>query len=109
MITHPVTDRDLTSFCDKLASKTAKYFAKHYANLDPPTFTFDPKGRKYVRIVRTTGGNFGAGRSVVCFIERSTGLIWKSASWKAPAKNFHRGSIYMANEYTGGFNIYHNG
>lgn len=105
MITHPVTDRDLASFCSKLASKNAKYFAKHYANLTPPVFTFDPKGRKYVRIVRTNMDH-GTSRSVVCFIERSTGLIWKAASWKAPAKNFHRGSIYMANKYTGGFNIY---
>ncbi len=107
MITHPVTDRDLTSFCSKLASKTAKYFAKNYANLDPPTFTVDPKGRKYAKIVRRE--NCGNGCSVVCFIEKSTGLIWKAASWKAPAKNFHRGSIYMANEYTGGFDLYHNG
>lgn len=105
MITHPVTDRDLDSFCAKLASKTARYFAKNYDSLDPPMFSVDPKGRKYARIVRRD--SHGHGASVVCFIEKSTGLIWKAASWTAPAKNFHRGSIYMANEYTGGFNIYH--
>ena len=104
MITHPVTDRDLTSFCSKLASKTARYFAKHYENLDPPVFTVAPGGRKYAKIVRRD--SHGHGASVVCFIEKSTGLIWKAATWSAPAKNFHRGSIYMANKYTGGFNIY---
>ncbi len=103
MITHPVTDRDLTSFCSKLASKNARYFATHYANLDPPLFTFK-KGSKYVKIIRSQAD--GQGTAVVCFIEKSTGLIWKAASWKAPAKNFHRGSIYMANAYTDGFNIY---
>ena len=103
MITHPVTDRDLKSFCDKLTVKTARYFAKHYENLDPPMFSFT-KERKYSKIVRRD--SHGCGASVVCFIEKSTGLIWKAATWHAPAKNYHRGSIYMANKYTGGFNIY---
>ena len=108
MITHRVTDNDFTDFCLKLAVKARKHFAEHYSNLSPPAFHADKGGRKYVRIVRSDDLGYGS-RAVVCFIERSTGLIWKAASWKAPAKNFHRGSIYMANEYTGGFDIYHDG
>jgi hypothetical protein len=105
MITHPVTDRDLARFCAKLDNKHARYFAENYANLTPPIFTFE-KGRKYVRIVRNETFGQSGGRAVTCFVELATGLIWKAASWKAPAKNFHRGSIYMANKWTGGFNIY---
>lgn len=50
----------------------------------------DPKGRKYVRIVRTY--NY-AGRSVHCFVDKTNGNVLKGASWKAPAKGA-RGNIY---------------
>jgi hypothetical protein len=47
--------------------------------------------------VRLTGGRKYAkltdGRSVVAFIEKSTGNILKPASWNAPAKHA-RGNIY---------------
>jgi len=100
----PVTEADLARLCIKLHEKSVRYFAKHYANLTAPIFTFDPKGRKYVRIVRSDVD--GSARSVVCFVERATGLIWKAASWKAPAKNFPRGSIHDTNRLTDGDNIY---
>ncbi len=100
-----VTDNDLTDFCLKLSAKAHKYFAKHYSNLSPPAFHADKGGRKYVRIVRSNDRGY-SDRSVVCFIERSTGLIWKAASWKSPAKNFSRGSIFTTNDYADGNNIY---
>lgn len=89
--THPVTTSELNDFCDEIASSTAKYFAKHYDNLTPPKFYPDPNGRKWIRIVQEE--TYGTGRSVHCFVERDTGLIWKAAGWKAPARNFSRGSI----------------
>ncbi len=100
-----VTDNELTDFCSKLAVKARKYFAEHYANLSPPAFHADKGGRKYVRIVRSDDRGYGS-RSVVCFVERSTGLIWKAASWKAPAKNFSRGNIRHSNPFTDGTSIY---
>lgn len=103
-----VTDNDLTDFCLKLAVKTRKYFSKNYSNLSPPSFHADKGGRKYVRIVRTDDRGYGS-RSVVCFIERSTGLIWKAAGWKARATNFSRGSIFGPNGWTDGPGIYFNG
>jgi len=56
-------------------------------------------GSKYVRCftvrqstVRQSVGAYS--RSCHSFISRADGSIWKSASWKLPAKNFPRGSVY---------------
>ena len=45
-------------------------------------------GRKYIKIVVTTGGS----RSVYCFLDMK-GNIYKAAGWKAPAKHV-RGSVF---------------
>ena len=89
--TPPVTTAEITEFCAAIEAHTALFFSLHYANLTPPKFYADPKGRKYIRIVCEQ--TYGSGRSVHCFVERDTGLIWKAAGWKAPARNFSRGSI----------------
>lgn len=54
------------------------------------TFSTDGAGRAFVRIVRADSCG---GRSAYCFVERATGLIFKPAGWKGPARNFSRGSI----------------
>jgi hypothetical protein len=56
---------------------------------------FEP-GQKYMRVVAVTGQ--GVSRSSHSFLD-AAGNIWKSASWKAPAKNFIRGSI-VTGEFT---------
>lgn len=40
-------------------------------------------GRKYHKIIFVDGGG---SRSVHCFVDKKTGEVYKSASWKAPAK-----------------------
>ena len=40
-------------------------------------------GKKYHKVVMIDGGG---SRSVHCFIDKQTGQVYKSASWKAPAK-----------------------
>lgn len=40
-------------------------------------------GKKYHKIILIDGGG---GRSVHCFVDRKTGEVYKSASWKSPAK-----------------------
>lgn len=46
-------------------------------------YDFYPEtGRKYHKIIMVASGS----RSVHCFISKSTGEVYKSASWKSPAK-----------------------
>jgi hypothetical protein len=46
-------------------------------------YEFYPEtGKKYHKIVMNANGS----RSVHCFIDKQTGEVYKSASWKAPAK-----------------------
>ena len=40
-------------------------------------------GKKYHKVIMVDGGN---SRSVHCFIDKKTGQMYKSASWKSPAK-----------------------
>ena len=40
-------------------------------------------GKKYHKVIFVDGGG---GRSVHCFVDKQTGSVLKSASWKAPAK-----------------------
>ena len=40
-------------------------------------------GKKYHKVIMIDGGS---SRSVHCFIDKQTGSVLKSASWKAPAK-----------------------
>ena len=44
-------------------------------------FTFE-SGRKYHKVIMNANGS----RSVHCFIDKKTGSVLKSASWKSPAK-----------------------
>jgi hypothetical protein len=46
-------------------------------------YEFYPEtGRKYHKVIMNAAGS----RSVHCFIDKKTGEVYKSASWKAPAK-----------------------
>ena len=61
-------------------------------------FFVESEGRSYTRVIRDsinpkTGEKLGQ-RSVWCFVDGS-GNVWKPAGWKAPAKNFARGTIHQ--------------
>jgi hypothetical protein len=46
-------------------------------------YNFYPEtGRKYHKIIMDANGS----RSVHCFVDKKTGQVYKSASWKSPAK-----------------------
>ena len=50
----------------------------------PDGYDFYPEtGRKYHKLIMVDSGG---GRSVHAFIDKQTGQVYKSASWKAPAK-----------------------
>ena len=96
--TAPVTDEKLEAFIAGAQGVINAYFEKSYKNLTPPTLVAE-KGRKYIRIVSTET----CSRSAWAFVEASTGLILKSASWKVPAKHA-RGTIHTEThgaEYVG--------
>ena len=50
----------------------------------PSGYDFYPEtGRKYHKLIMVDNGG---SRSVHCFIDKQTGQVYKSASWKSPAK-----------------------
>ncbi len=93
-----VTDAELRTFCNAIHKKMNEHYSRHFDNLTVPTVSWDKGGRKWIRIVRenTCGARQ---RSVICFVERATGNIWKAASWKSPARNFKRGNIRSNTRY----------
>ena len=70
-----------------------EYYKKNLSSLTPCDFQVN-KGRKYDKVVKVENGVVG---SVHSFVEKSTGKVWKAASFKAPALNFHRANIYNYN------------
>lgn len=81
---------NLDDFLAALNKWINDYETQHYPNSGTSSIVAEP-GRKYIKLVVTSFGS----RSVYCFLDRS-GNIYKSASWKAPAKHI-RGSIFDAN------------
>ena len=71
---------------------THEYHQKQIANLKEGICDYEfiiESGRKYHKIIMVidNGPNrMGPSRSVHAFVEKKTGQIYKSASWKSPAK-----------------------
>lgn len=81
---------------DQLEAYAAAIVADYYRTFPKKSDTTYAKysihfeqGKKYIRVVKTTGGQ----RSVHSFVEIENGDVWKAASWKTPAKNTPRGNI----------------
>jgi len=86
-----VSPADLADFVASVQGVSDAYFAAKFPTLTVPVIS-SSKGRKFARIIRDTGSQ----RMVYCFVEMTTGDLYKAASWKAPAKNFARGNIFTA-------------
>ena len=70
---------------------THEYHQKQIANLKEGICNYEfviESGRKYHKIIMVidNGPDRSPSRSVHAFIEKKTGQIYKSASWKSPAK-----------------------
>jgi hypothetical protein len=70
---------------------THEYHQKQIANLKEGICNYEfviESGRKYHKIIMVidNGPNRSPSRSVHAFVSRKTGEIYKSASWKSPAK-----------------------
>jgi hypothetical protein len=77
----------LSDFITALNKWMNDYEEQHYPGSDKSVITVEP-GRKYIKLVVSRYGS----RSVYCFLDRR-GNIYKSASWKAPAKHV-RGTVF---------------
>ena len=80
---------------DVIMGDYAKFLKEIDGSVDKFGVEFE-YGSKYVKIVTISGGG---SRSVHSFVEKSDGNIWRAASWKAPAKNFVRGNVYITSSY----------
>ena len=92
-------DAALAKFVALLTVRDAEHTKTNFPSLTPATFNVEP-GRKYVRVVRCSGG-----RSAYCFVEQSTGNIYKPAGWKTPTTKHVRGNIYNLDPLAG-TNVY---
>ena len=118
----------IEQFCDVLRNNYQEYsIASHRKHLDDPEtqewhleqitklamgegvdeFTFE-KGRKYAKIVHK---NSSGQRSAHAFVDMNTGDVYKSASWKSPAKGIRynlvdeksRHEMYQRADWSGGY------
>jgi len=53
-------------------------------------------GRKYIKVMQHTSTS--PGRSVYMFIDKKSGAVYKSASWKTPAKGIRFWIDQLANQ-----------
>ena len=105
-------DEAMTAFCTKLEENVKPYVDK-FNHMDSVTFRQDG-GMKYIKVksfqvnvdtnhetgVKTlVGGEKG---SIHCFVEKTTGNIFKPATWKMPytkGNNSIRGNIYDSSSF----------
>ena len=100
-------DEAMMKFCDKLKENCKQYVEK-FNHMD--SVEFKPRGGvKYIKVKSFTTNvntNWETGEktlvedkngSIHCFVERTTGNIYKPAGWRAPytkGNNAVRGNIY---------------
>ena len=69
--------------CDALVDNFKSRNHGSIAGRPAPEYKFYPEeGRKYFKIIMDAHGS----RSVHAFVDKKTGEVYKSASWKSPAK-----------------------
>ena len=92
MKVNPDFQKALNEYVETVRKVYKVYFDKNFDILDPPKVSVEPRGRRYKKVITDNGIQ----KMVHSFVEVKTGLIFKPASWKAPAKHA-RGSIYENN------------
>ena len=105
-------DEAMDKFCSKLTENTKPEVAR-FKHMDKVTYKPDG-GRKFIKVkyytdrvetdyeTNTTKILKDERGSIHCFVESTTGDIYKPAGWKAPynkGKNAVRGNIYDASSF----------
>ena len=99
-----VTPELLKEFLEFSNAKIAEDYKQNYPLLTPRVLVAQP-GVKYIRIVAKESPDHETG-SAWCFIGKANGAIYKSDSWKSPAKH-SRGNLSDPDFSWGkGLNVY---
>ena len=85
-----MVQEELPNFVARLQQLQNEHYAANLPNLTPPR-VYVHGGRKYIKIAKQDNQTF-----VYCFVRAADGAILKPATWKAPALNYTRGSIFDA-------------
>ena len=91
--TPEMVDERLPEWLQEAQQMFNEHYGKRYPTLKIPSL-YIAGGRKYIKIAKRDGSR---NSSVWCFIRAEDGAILKAATWKAPALNFSRGSIFDSN------------
>lgn len=79
-------EKTVYELCEELADILTADYIKWSSNREFPAgsrfFEVVPRRNKYIKIIFSKDN----GRSMHAFVEESTGLVYKPASWNAPAK-----------------------
>ena len=88
-IANPEVEFHMHDFISDCAVMLNEHYESKFANLEVPEVKVK-EGGKYYKVIKSQGEY---NQHVWFFVGKEDGLIWKPASWKAPAKNFPRGNI----------------
>ena len=86
---NPEVEFHMTDFIKECEELLQEHYSTKLSNLEVPKVKIYTGG-KYYKIAKKDNSN---NESVWFFVSKEDGLIWKAASWKAPARNFARGNI----------------
>ena len=86
---NPEVEFHMSGFLDQCVEIVNNHYDSKFPNVRRPEVKVKAGG-KYYKVYQDAGKYH---RSVWFFVSKEDGLIWKAASWKAPARNFARGNI----------------
>jgi hypothetical protein len=86
---NPEVQFHMVGFIEECEKMLKEHYSEKFKSLNVPEIKVYPGG-KYYKVAKVISSYQ---ESVWFFVSKEDGLIWKPASWKAPAKNFPRGNI----------------
>ena len=88
-VANPEVEFHMEGFIQECTELLEEHYSEKFNNLNTPEIKVYTGG-KYYKIAKVLNSYQ---ESVWFFVGKEDGLIWKAASWKAPARNFPRGNI----------------
>jgi hypothetical protein len=88
-VANPEVEFHMNDFLKECEEMLEEHYSEKLKNLNLPEIKIYT-GNKYYKVAKKINSYQ---ESVWFFVSKADGLIWKPASWKAPAKNFPRGNI----------------